>query len=329
MPSAPIDIDPGPPPPLARRPASADNGAGARPRVSVVMPTYRRAHLIGLTIRSILDQSYRDFELLIRDDGAGDDGTEQAVLQAAAGDPRVKYHRNTKNLNMPGNLNAGIEASSGDYIAVCHDHDLFAPHYLERLVALLDRHPSALFAHCGIEIVDQIGNPLGDLSIGPWPELTPGRAWLDTMLRAFHCPVCALTLVRRDAHERLGLYHPAYGFIADVEMWMRLSERGDVAYAAEPLVRVRTREDDHAVTADSWPVLAATLAIHRRYLPRRHRGVAGLLRRAELDARADLTIARELASRIRRGRPLVFGKSAGRIRAFAGPVGRLLAALLS
>jgi len=321
--SARIDPDPGPPPPLAPR----LNKGG--PRVSVIMPTYRRAHLIGLTIQSILDQSFRDFELLIRDDGKEGDGTEEAVIKAAAGDPRVHYHRNPINLGMPGNLNGGIEASAGEYIAVCHDHDLYAPHYIKKLVDLLDRHPSALFAHCGIEIVDQMGKPLGDLSVGPWAELTPGREWLAFMLRDFHCPVCALALVRRGAHERLGLYHPAYGFIADVEMWMRLSEAGDVAFAAEPLVRVRTREDDHAVTADSWPVLASTLAIHRRYVPRRFHGVEGLVGRVKLDARADLTLARELASRLRRGRSLTFGKSAPRIRAFGGPVGRLLATLLS
>lgn len=293
------------------------------------MPTYRRARLIGLTINSILDQSFRDFELLIRDDGKEDDGTEQAVKEAAAGDPRVHYHRNPKNLGMPGNLNAGIEASAGEYIAVCHDHDLYAPHYIERLTHLLDRHPSALFAHCGIEIVDQNGKPLGDRLVGPWAELTPGRAWLGVMLRDLHCPVCALTLVRREAHERLGLYHPAYGFIADVEMWMRLSEAGDVAFAAEPLVRVRNREDDHAVTADSWPVLASSLAIHRRYLPRCYHGIQGLLGRVKLDARADLTIAREIASRLRHGRSPAFGPSAPRIRAFAGPMGKILASLLS
>jgi hypothetical protein len=293
------------------------------------MPTYRRAGLIGLTIKSILDQSHRDFELLIRDDGKEGDGTEEAVIKAAAGDPRVLYHRNPQNLGMPGNLNGGIEASAGEYIAVCHDHDLYAPHYIEKLVTLLDRHPSALFAHCGIEIVDQQGKSLGDRFVGPWAELTPGRAWLAVMLRDFHCPVCALALVRRDAHERFGLYHPAYGFIADVEMWMRLSEAGDVAFAAEPLVRVRTREDDHAVTADSWPVLASTLAIHRRYVPRRFHGLDGVIGRVKLDARADLTIAREIASRLRRGRSLAFGKSAPRIRAFAGPVGKILAALLS
>jgi glycosyltransferase involved in cell wall biosynthesis len=253
------------------------------------------------------------------------------VKKAAAGDPRVHYHRNPRNLGMPGNLNAGIEASAGELIAVCHDHDLYTPHYVETLVALLDRHPSALFAHCGVEIVDQHGERYTagqDRIVGPWAELTPGRVWLAIMLGSFHCPVYALTLVRREAHERRGLYHPAYGFIADVEMWMRLSEVGDVAYAAEPLVRIRTREDDHAVTVDPWPVLASTFAIHRRYVPRRYHGVESALLRAKLHARADLAVARELGSRLRRGRSIAFGPSAPRIRAFAGPVSKLLASLL-
>ena len=58
---------------------------------------------------------------------------------------------------------------------------------------------------------------------------------------SLHCPVCALTLVRREAHESYGLYDASYGFISDVEMWMRLSMRGDVAYIDKPLIDVRER----------------------------------------------------------------------------------------
>lgn len=329
-------IEPGPPPPLApltAPPPLAPTAPSARapgaPRVSIVMPTYRRAGLIGLTIRTILRQSYGDFELLVRDDGSGDDGTKEAVLAAAEGDPRVHYHRNPTNLRMPANLNAGITEARGELIAVCHDHDLFAPRYLEVLVALLDRHPSALYAHCGIAIVDQRGEPLGIRHIAPFAELTRGRDFMPILLRDFHCPVCALTLVRRRAHERYGLYHPAYGFIADVEMWMRLAEAGDVAYAAEPLVDVRTREDDHAANIDPWPMLATVFAIHRRYIPRHYHGIEGLKRSLELAARADATFVREILSGIRRGRRPSLGPSADKLRVSAGPLGRRLASLLS
>lgn len=319
MPAASIDS---PPPRLAPLPPRAKGEV--RPRVSVVMPTYKRAHLVGQTIRSILEQSFPDFELLVRDDGKGDDGTEEAVREAAQGDSRVRYHRNEKNLRMPGNLNAGIAASVGELIAVCHDHDLYHPDFIGEYVRLLDRHKTALFAHAGLEMVDQEDKPLGAVHVGAFAELTRGADWLTQMLGAFTCPVCALTMVRREAHERYGLYDPAYGFISDIEMWMRLSERGDVAYAARPLVRVRTREDGHEVSVNPWPIYAATFAIHRRYGRRNDASLYGRIRRASLPARADLQVMRELVSCLRHSRRIELGASLGPLRAAGGPLSWLV-----
>jgi glycosyltransferase involved in cell wall biosynthesis len=293
------------------------------------MPTYRRAHLVGETIRSVLLQSFADFELLVRDDGKGDDGTEESVKKAAQGDPRVKYHRNEKNLRMPGNLNGGIEDSRGEYIAVCHDHDIYHPDFLFEYVHLLDKHPTALFAHTGLEMVDQEDKPLGAVFVGSWAELSKGRDWLKTMLSSFACPVCALTMVRRQAHERYGLYDPTYGFISDVEMWMRLSSVGDVAFAGRPLVRVRTREDGHEATVNPWPVYATTFAIHRRYGGQAVDSFSGLLRHALMPVRADMQVFREVASRLRHRSRLSFGSSVEPLRVGAGPVCRALLPILS
>src|SRR5437867_2492073 len=102
------------------------------------MPTYNRARHIGKTIRSLLEGTWKDFELLIRDDGDGCDGAKEAVYAATAGDPRATYHRNHRKLGMPENLNAGIMDSRGELIAVCHDHDLYRPAFIERMVRTLE-----------------------------------------------------------------------------------------------------------------------------------------------------------------------------------------------
>src|SRR5947209_15553564 len=73
---------------------------GKGPEVTIVMPTFRRANAIGESIESLLKGTWTDFELLVRDDGDGTDGTERAVFAAANGDPRVRYHRNHSNLRM-------------------------------------------------------------------------------------------------------------------------------------------------------------------------------------------------------------------------------------
>lgn len=242
--------------------ARADKG----PEVTIVMPTFRRAHAVGATIKTLLEGTWTDFELLVRDDGDGADGTREAVAEAAKGDSRVVYHHNAQNLKMPGNLNEGIKESRGDFIAVCHDHDLYNPTFIEMMVKTLRRNPTALFVHCAIETIRQDG-AVTQAHIGDWNELTPGAEWLRLMLRSLNCPVCALTVVRREAHERYGLYDLSCGFIADVEMWMRLSSYGDVAYVPQPLIQVAEREEGHAetVNGDRWIRVAA--GIHRRFLP--------------------------------------------------------------
>lgn len=248
------------------------------------MPTYRRATQLGQSVRSLMEGQFSDFELLVCDDGDGTDGTEQALLEACESDKRVVYHRNPRRLGMPGNLNEGIRKARGELVAVCHDHDLYAPDFIQAMVGALERHHSALFAHCGIEIIDQHGNHISK-SVGNWPELSPGLQWLRFMLRRFDCPVCALTLVRRSAHQRYGLYDSNYGFISDVEMWMRLSANGDVAYINRPLVRVRTREQDHPA---NWQALRFTLDLarmQRRYVGRAYGKSFAAMRRIEIDLR--------------------------------------------
>lgn len=265
------------------------------PRVTVVMPTYRRAAQIGESIRSLLTGRFTDFELLVRDDGNGADGTAEAVREAAAGDPRVRYHRNERNLRMPGNLNAGILEARGDYIAVCHDHDLYKPDFLAEMVAALDRHPSALYVHCATDVIGQDDQYVKS-HIGNWQELTPGGEWLRFMLQSLSCPVCALTLVRREAHEKYGLYDSSFGFISDVEMWMRLAKNGDVAYLREPLISIREREEDHISTKESIRWILTAGRIHRRYLSSSYEGWSEIYQRFRLEKTLFMKSLREKAA---------------------------------
>lgn len=303
------------------------DGSQPRPKVSVVLTTFRRPSHIGGTIRSVLAQTFTDYELLIRDDGSGDDGTAEAVAAAAQGDPRVRYHRNSSSLRMPNNLNEGIRASRGHLVAVCHDHDLLHSRYLERSLALLDQYPSALFAHHGIEVIDQNGQHVAN-HVGSWGPLTRGTHWLKVMLARFSCPVCALCVVRRDAHERYGLYNPDYGFVSDVEMWMRLSLAGDVAYAAEPLVRVREREADHFASVNPWPVMAKIFAIHRRYVRLAYTGVEGVLRGISLEFGVEAAVFRNLLSGCWRSKSIAELGRLGPLRSHGGPISRLVAKML-
>ncbi|PYV89696.1 MAG: hypothetical protein DMG05_13040 [Acidobacteria bacterium] len=256
----------------------------ASARVSIVMPTYNRAHFLKKTIESVLSQSWSGFDLLVRDDCSTDD-TEKVVCGIQ--DHRIHYYRNAQRLKMPDNLNEGIRACDGDYILVCHDHDLYAPSMVAQMVEFLNTHPTALFVHCGIAMIKEDGIPTGRQYIGNYPLLAHGPSWLSFMLGRFDCPVCANSMVRRSAYEQHGLYDPAFGLLADVEMWMRLSLHGDVGYIPQPLIQVRAREQDHEYSGINWTVVDIVLRIQRLYHEHAFTGWYRWWRWMRLEARAE------------------------------------------
>src|SRR5262249_33191782 len=170
--------------------------------------------------------------------------------------------------------------------------------FLTKMVETLSKYPSALFVHCAIDVITQSGAYVCS-HVGEWPELSPGHSWLKRMLSSFHCPVCALTLVRREAHERYGLYNPSYGFIADIEMWMRLAMHGDVAYVRHPLVQTREREEGHQATANGIALLYTVASIHRRYIPHAFVTHEHLFRKLLLELRLGRAVFRSRAALIK------------------------------
>ena len=251
------------------------------PKVSVVLTTYRRAHILGETIESILRQTYQDFELLIQDDCSPDD-TETVGRFYEKRDPRVRYRRTRKNVGMPENLNEGIQASRGEYVANLHDGDIFDPTLLEKWSAALDAYPNAAFvfnAYRGLdnngEVVQLCREPLGPCVSGhALLEQIYFRRWM------FNSPVWGTVMGRRAAYLKAGLFDPRFGFVADVDMWMRLAEDYDVAYIPEPLIGLPTNE----ALPKSWTGVAAAasmrMQIEQMFLEARRRFYRG--RRARL-----------------------------------------------
>src|SRR5262245_17133663 len=90
--------------------------------VSIVLTTYNRAEALEQTIQMVLDQTYKSFELIICDD-CSPDRTPSVCEKYAGLDTRVRYIRHPRNVKMPENLNAGIRAARGSYVANLHDGD--------------------------------------------------------------------------------------------------------------------------------------------------------------------------------------------------------------
>ena len=114
----------------------------SKPYVSVVMSTYNRAHLLSRVIKSVLKQTYADFEFIIIDDGSTDD-TVDVVRYYQNQDPRIVFLQNKQNAGLIASLNRGIQAAKGKYIARIDDDDEMLSTRLEKQVNYFKEHPEA------------------------------------------------------------------------------------------------------------------------------------------------------------------------------------------
>ncbi len=130
--------------------------------VSVVMPTYERAHLIGEAVDSALSQTFGDFVLLIGDN-SDSDATEKLI--GDYDDPRIRYHRNRPALTANDNWVDLIQRVETPYLASLHDDDVWAPDFLEKMIAPFSRVPDLAMVYCDFWIVDKDGMRLEELTV--------------------------------------------------------------------------------------------------------------------------------------------------------------------
>jgi len=122
-----------------------------QPLVSIVLCTYNRAHLVKRAIASVLIQSYRNWELIIIDDGSTDN-TESVLMPMVKSDPRIAYLRHP-NKGLARSRNVGIGLADGEYITFLDSDDEYREEHLAHRVPLMGKKPSAALLYGGIEYV--------------------------------------------------------------------------------------------------------------------------------------------------------------------------------
>ena len=214
-----------------------------RPSVSVVLTTYNRANILPHTLEAILCQTLRDFELIICDDCSSDE-TQAVCRDFETRDGRIRYVRQPENLRMPSNLNVGIRMARAEYIANLHDGDIYRKDLLEKWYGTLSKYPNAAFVFNEYHWLDAAGNVLRHYRES-LSEVTDGREFLRTISfrhASFGSPVWGSVMGRRSCYENVGPLDERFGIFADVDMWMKLACRYDVAYVREPLVALESRD---------------------------------------------------------------------------------------
>ena len=127
------------------------------PRVSVIMLTYNRPQLIGRAMESVVAQDFRDWELLVVQDGANE-FTLRTMEEWTRRDARIRYLQRTRGGNIADATNYGLERATGEYAAILDDDDYWAcTDKLSRQVRFLDEHPEYVACGGGVIVVDEEG----------------------------------------------------------------------------------------------------------------------------------------------------------------------------
>ena len=207
-------------------------GSGINPAVSVVLPTYNRAALLGRAIRSVLRQSYTNFELLVIDDGSTD---ETPNVVAGFRDPRIRYISLAHNTGAGAARNVGIRMARGKFLAFQDSDDEWLPSKLAKQMTAFERGSVNL----GM-VYSDMQRILGDGTATYFaaPSVTSDRL---INLAAWFYQVGNLgvqsSVIKREYLDAAGHFNEDLPAFEDLEMFIRLSRRCEFHLLREPLVR--------------------------------------------------------------------------------------------
>ncbi len=196
--------------------------------VSIIMPNWNCATLIGITIRSVLAQTYKNWELLIQDD-CSTDNSEVLIKQYEDEDPRIKFERNLEFSGAAVSRNNALKRASGRWIAFLDSDDLWEPDKLEKQLRFMVEN-NYHFSYTGYQEIDNYGKETGCVVSGPQHISKFG-------MYSFCWPGCLTVMYDREA---IGLLQ-----IADIKknndyaMWLKISQTADCHLLDEVLAKYR------------------------------------------------------------------------------------------
>lgn len=231
--------------------------------VSVIIPTYNRATLISETIKSVLKQTYSDFEAIIVSDGASGD-TRKAVESFS--DRRLKYYEISHSGRPAVARNFGISRACGEYLAFCDDDDIWFPEKLSLQVARAnsDKEIGLCYTKCL-------------LKSGNSQRIVPSDARQGFIFRrlflSFDFIATSTVLLRAEVLAKLGDFNESFRLkvIEDFDLWLRISKSYKVGIIDKPLVV--HRESSDSLSRGAWPRLKRQCMISLKFYREKYVGL--------------------------------------------------------
>lgn len=205
-----------------------------RPNVSVVIPTYNRAALLGRAIRSVIEQTYEDFELIVIDD-ASTDGTDEVI--ALFNDPRIRHVRHEENRGGGAARNTGINLAQGEYVAFLDSDDEWMKAKLDKQLSVFQKADESVgVVYCGCHYVKAGKKRKGQVQCADgW--IYERELFRDSVLNT------STWLVKRECFAKAGPFDESLPARQDYDLTIRLSKCYKYLYLDAPLVIVYEEQE--------------------------------------------------------------------------------------
>lgn len=191
----------------------------APPEVSVVIPTFNRASLVLEAVESVFRQTFKDYELIVVDDGSTD-GTQEILRPY---ETRLGYLFQ-ENRGVSAARNAGIERARGRWVAFLDSDDLWLSEKLEKQMTFLARHPDALIVQTG-EVWIRKGQKVNPRKKH---QKFSGDIFAPSLKLCLVSP--SAVVIRKDLFEEVGLFDETMPACEDYDLWLRIAARRPVFF---------------------------------------------------------------------------------------------------
>ncbi len=196
------------------------------PEISVIMAAYNAAKHIGESIKSVLKQTYQNFEFIIVDDASTDE-TERII--EGYNDRRIKVIKNVENIGPAKSRNKAIAVSRGRFIAIMDADDISLPHRFETQINILVSNPDCALVGSSAYMIDEDGTYKSIINVKVHDDE------IRKCILQNNCFVHGSVMIRRNAMLDMGGYNDRFKYSHDYDLWLRIIERYRVGNLPEPL----------------------------------------------------------------------------------------------
>ena len=210
-------------------------------KVSVIFTSYNHGKYLKESLGSVLDQTFRDFEVLVIDDYSTDDSRD-IIRSFQEQDDRIVTYFHEKNYGYCLSEEA-VRRCSGEYIAMMHSDDVWEKDKLEKQVAVLDEKPETGACFTWVQLIDEFGEPINEK--GRYTDFNVSNRtryeWLHHFFMNGNCLCHPSVLLRRDIQLNEDLFTVGIGALPDLYRWVKLCTKHDIYIIEEKLTRFRIR----------------------------------------------------------------------------------------